>query len=352
LIVGFAIALLLGSVAAPPVQPAIERDGGQGAPRPVSAGLAEATTVLLSATERRDATLFPALSDSEAWARLPRVIHGGGQPLPLWARKLTAILPQTTAAMLELDYLHRSHSPLPARLRGLLRWMAAHTNQCPCSEALAEADLRAAGVDEGALRDLAADLESFPEAERAALRFARKLTRAGYTVTDEEVTHLVHLYGEKQVVALVLLLAHANFQDRLLHALDLAPEVGEPLKPLEVQFAERPLGFSAARHKAQVPWRSTRTTASLRVFDRESLAPAAGGVEQALKDQQGRQPRIALPGDQPGQVRWGLVCRTYQPELAAAWSACTHAFAVEAEQDPVLEQSVFWLITHKLHCFY
>jgi hypothetical protein len=162
----------------------------------------------------------------------------------------------------------------------------------------------------------------------------------------------VHLYGEKQVVAMVLLLAHASFQDRLLLALDLPPEAGDRLKPLEVHFAERPLGFGAAKLEARMPRRGTMTTAAPRVFDREWLAPDAGGVEQALKDQQGRHPRIALPGDQPGQVRWGLICRTYQPELAAAWSACTHAFAAEAEQDPVFEQSVFWLITHKLHCFY
>jgi alkylhydroperoxidase family enzyme len=307
---------------------------------------------LLSATERRDTILFPALSDSEAWARLPQVVQGGGQSLPLWARKLAAILPQTTAAMLELDYLHRARSPLPPRLRGLLRWMAAHTNQCPCSEAMAAADLRAAGADMGTLRALAADLDSFPEAEQAALRFARKLTRAGYTVTDEEVTRLVRLYGEQQVVAMVLLLAHASFQDRLLLALDLAPETDSPSMPLEVHFAERPLGFGAARPEARRPQRRADPLTAPRVFDREWLAPDVDGTQKALKDQQARRPRIALPGDHPGQVRWGLVCRTYQPELAAAWSTCTHAFAVEAEQDPVFEQSVFWLITHKLHCFY
>ena len=50
--------------------------------------------------------------------------------------------------------------------------------------------------------------------------------------------------------------------------------------------------------------------------------------------------------------RWGLVGQTYQPELAAGWTACTQAFGEEADQDPVFEQSVFWVVTRTIHCFY
>jgi hypothetical protein len=102
-----AAALLLGAVAAPPVPTALDQP----------AVFAPAPRWQLSA-------------DAATWARLPRVVHGGRQPLPRWARTLAATLPQTTAAMLELEYLHRARSPLPARLRGGLRWTAAHTNGC------------------------------------------------------------------------------------------------------------------------------------------------------------------------------------------------------------------------------
>ena len=42
----------------------------------------------------------------------------------------------------------------------------------------------------------------------------------------------------------------------------------------------------------------------------------------------------------------------YQPELAAAWSACTRAFREEAKQDRVFEESLFWVVTRTIHCFY
>jgi hypothetical protein len=102
-------------------------------------------------------------------------------------------------------------------------------------------------VTEDDIRALADDLDRFPEAERAALRFARDLTRAGDTVTDEEVARLVELHGPKQVVAMVLLLAHASFEDRPLLALDVPPEDHGRLRPLDVRFVERPLGAVVAR---------------------------------------------------------------------------------------------------------
>ena len=43
-------------------------------------------------------------------------------------------------------------------------------------------------------------------------------------------------YGEEKVVAMVLLLAHANFQDRLLLALGSPIESGGPMPPLEITF--------------------------------------------------------------------------------------------------------------------
>jgi hypothetical protein len=67
---------------------------------------------------------------AEAWQHLPVPERGGGQRLPAWARRLARTLPHTTAAMLELDYLHRTHPALSTQLRGQLRWVAARTNGC------------------------------------------------------------------------------------------------------------------------------------------------------------------------------------------------------------------------------
>ena len=55
-------------------------------------------------------------------------------------------------------------------------------------------------------------------------------------VSDAEVARLLAWYGEEKVVAMVLMLAHANFQDRLVLALGSPIEPGGPLPPLEIDF--------------------------------------------------------------------------------------------------------------------
>jgi hypothetical protein len=261
--------------------------------------------------------------------------------------------------MLELDLLHRTHNPLPPRLRGQLRWVAAHTNGCAYGEAYAAYDLRAAGVDEAGIRALRGNLDGFPAPERAALTFARKLTRDASTVTDEEVANLLHFYGEAQVVAMVLLLSHASFQDRLILALALPLEEGGPLQPCDVHFTKKAPGAShvAAPRKGVAP--TPASTASTVLAG--SMAPAvdlewaslnAADLDRELARQQQRQPRIRLPQNRHVEIRWGQVCRTYQPELAAAWAECTRAFGEEADQDPVFEESLFWVITRSVRCFY
>jgi hypothetical protein len=86
--------------------------------------------------------------------------------------------------------------------------------------------------------------------------------------------------------------------------------------------------------------------------DREWRGLGPDQLRKGMEEQRACRPRIALPAGGPGQVHWGAVCRAYQPELAAAWSACGHAFDREAEQDPVFDQSLFWVVTHAVRCFY
>src|SRR5262245_57062746 len=90
---------------------------------------------------------FPALGNDDAWKRLPRE-----QPtLPVWARTLIGPLPRTTAAMLELDHLHRTKNPLGQVLAGKLRWATADAMGCLYGRRYAEADLRRAGLQDADL---------------------------------------------------------------------------------------------------------------------------------------------------------------------------------------------------------
>jgi alkylhydroperoxidase family enzyme len=292
------------------------------------------------------------LNDLDAWRHLPPVAYGSGQRLPAWARALAGTLPRTTAAMLELDYRHRCRSPLNAQLGAELRWVAARASRCAYSEAYAASDLRRVGVDEATIRALAGDWSRFPEPRAAALRFAQHLTEAPHAVTDDEVARLIAAYGERQVVAMVLLLAYASFQDRLVLALNLPLEAGGPLPPVDVRFALTPPGgHPAGARRPGLPVASDWHPAE-RVTDPDWLALDFSRLQQELQRQRARQPRIRLPVEAPGAIRWGLVCSTYQPELAAAWSACTRAFSTEADQDPGFEQGLFWVVSRALECFY
>ena len=90
-------------------------------------------------------------------------------------------------------------------------------------------------------------------------------------------------------------------------------------------------------------------------------------LQRQMDGQRQRSPRIDVPSwddvqkrlpegyprpKQPLGIRWSLVCLGYQPELAAGWGACTRAFGEEAKQDRVFEESLFWVVTRSLQCFY
>jgi alkylhydroperoxidase family enzyme len=300
----------------------------------------------------RPQSRFPSLSNAETWKRLPPALHGKGQRLPQWARVLAASLPQTTAAMLELDYWHRVRSPLNARLRGEIRWVAAHAIGCQYGQAYAAADLRRVGMKNPDSLARPSFLNDRPAAEKAALVFARKLTLASDTITDEEVTYLIRQYGEKIVVAMVQLIAYANFLDRMTLALGLTVEPGGPRQAVDVRFARSSLDIDRALVPGGKPFSPPPPKGVVRIPDHEWGAVSLATLQQAMHQQQTRKPRIRLPGTDPGDVRWGLVGRTYQPQLHRAWVACSSTFQRESDQDPALEARLLWVITRTVRCFY
>lgn len=341
-------------------------------------GLAAAVaTTLISATARGDEPLartsptekpvahLPVLSDAEAWRFLPAARSGSGLPLPAWARATARALPRTTAALLDLDRIQRTRSPLGPILRGKMRWVAARANRCEYAMAYAEADLKRAGLDEAGLNRLRGDRAGWPESERTALAFAHQMTVDASRVSDADVARLIADYGEPRVVAMVLLLAYANFQDRLLLALRVPVEPGGPMPPPEIRFDPKagppPVPQRRRPEGRPVPEEPER------IDDPSWLSMDFGDLKGRLEGQMGRSSRIrvpswdevlrAMPADyprppKPVRIRWSLVTMGYQPELAAAWSACTRTFGQEAKQDRVFEESLFWIVTRTIHCFY
>lgn len=317
------------------------------------------------AEARQVSVIFPRLSSGEAWRFLPKAERGEGQPLPGWARALARSLPRTTAAMLELDWLHRTTNPIGPLLRGEMRWIAADANRCETSRATAEADLRREGVDEARIRALKAGPDHWPAEDRAALDFARQMTVNAAEVTDSEIAALRKAYGDEKLVAMVLLLAHANFQDRLLLALDVPVEENGPMPPIEFRFSREKAALTVPARARPEELQGPETP--LGVDDPEWGDVEFDDLQANLSAQRANAGRIRVPSFEeymkrlpaeaprpkaPVRIKWSLVCMGYQPALAAGWSACTSAFREEAKQDRVFEESLFWVVTRTIHCFY
>jgi hypothetical protein len=249
-------------------------------------------------------------------------------------------------------------------LAGKLRWTAADEIGCVYARRTAEADLRRAGLSALDLKRLAGNGRGGPAAERAALAFARKLTRAGHTVTDEEVAELLGHFGAEKVVAMVHTLAYANFQNRIFLALKVEVEPGGPLPPLELPF--EPSKASRLPAPARPPWaevRKAKGPAGAEVPPGWQEQTAAD-LHRALERQKGRTSRIPMPSPaqmarippeaklQASRVVWTRVSMGYQPMLTKAWFDCMRTYYEESRLDRVFGNTLFWVITRSNECFY
>lgn len=310
---------------------------------------------------------LPVLDDAVAWQRLPKIDGGASDPrLPVWAKALAGPLPRTTAAMLELDHLYRTSDAVDPRLRAMMRWVAAHANRCSYSQRYAKSDLLRAGMSRDEVDRLESSLATLPAKERTAITFARKLTLTADSITDDEVAELIANFGEQPVVAMVLQMAYANFQDRLLLALNVGVEPDGPLPPLAVRFAAPAAGESIAVKRPEVSTEKPAAPSTI-ALGREWTSIGFDQLLQGLEQQRARTGRVSVPkwedfypllppgmypADKPTRVKWSLVVMGHQPQLGPAWLKCLRTFGREANQDRVFEETLFWVITRAIHCFY
>jgi alkylhydroperoxidase family enzyme len=344
--------------------------------------LAAADTEPAISGERRSAgggnnppPTLDSLTDEQAWKKMrPYLEEVNNQHLTVWIRTLAVSLPKTAAAMLDLDYAQRVESTLPPCLRAKLRWIAADANRCKYAKAYARFDYLRAGGPAEDIDNLTHRLDQLAEAERLALQLVRQLVEAAYTVCDEQVARLVELYGEKQVVAIVLVAAYANFQDRLLLALGAAVEKDGPLPPLKVPLSKPPPEDSSSKSKKDKPKRNVSPPAknppllAHKLDDPDWTALSFDTLRDRLTVQIARRrARVRIPDwetvrdrlpdsvpkpDKPIRIQWSLLTYGYQPRLTAAWLGGLRAFKHESDLDMVFHESMFWVVTRSLQCFY
>jgi alkylhydroperoxidase family enzyme len=306
-----------------------------------------------------------AASDESVWKQLPERVGEQAGRLPNWAKVFAGPLPRTTAAMLELDWLQRTKSTLDPKLRVKVRWAAARANRCAYSEQTALADLRRAGGSNDETKNLTDSLEKLSDRERLAIRFATNLTKRGSSITDKEFEQVRNEFGDPNTVAIVLGVAYANFQDRLILSYGIPLEAGGPLPPLEVQFKSPYAGNTGAPRVLPKNAPADGPPAHINDPDWLQIEPAA--LRAAMESQKASKPRVPVPTFEeikaksppntfpPGRtlkINWSLVCMGYQPELAAAWIKCLRTFEAESKQDRIFEECLFWVVTRSIDCFY
>jgi alkylhydroperoxidase family enzyme len=167
---------------------------------------------------------FPLRNDDECWKRLPPTEKGGGQALPSWAKALAGPMPRTTAALLRLDFVHRTCSPLDAKLRAQMRWVAAHANHCAYAESYAAFDAIRAGLNERSRLLAGSDWSSFPAEEQRAFAFARKLTRYPGRISTEDINSLKHDLGADRALFLLMYACRCNYMTRISNGFQLSLE--------------------------------------------------------------------------------------------------------------------------------
>ena len=141
-------------------------------------------------------------------------------------------------------------------------------------------------------------------------------------------------------------------------------EAGGPLPPLEVRFAKereaaaRPrTGQTGGRHAPPVPTTSTTRNGapSISTTSRRACRPSVerrpdpGSTwEEVPEGPPGRIPAAQEPDADP--VEPGL--HGLSARAGRGLVGLHPAFGEEAKQDRVFEESLFWVVTRTIHCFY
>ena len=311
------------------------------------------------------------LSNDECWQVLPKAIEGTGQPLPTWARMLAREMPRTAAAFLELDLAQRTQSPVDPKLRAAMRWVAARDNRCEYAQATAMADGLRAGATAEDWKSLASsERVLWSEKEKAALDFAHAMTVDSDSVTDDTFSDLVQKFGDRETASMVLLMAYANFQDRLLLCLGAPLEETGPLPPVKLKFAAEGLVLQTSppsNKPPQIPGSDASTGQDMIHDESPNTWLTYPQLQERLQKQRARETRLRIPNwdefaqrlpvglmEKPSDIVWYKIAFGYAHELAVPFEIYmrTAGAEVASNWDRSFGNCIFWMVTDAVKCPY
>jgi len=109
------------------------------------------------------------------------------------------------------------------RTKELVYLTSSLTNECPYCTAAHRTTAKKAGVTDEEIRALETEqYQTFSEAERAAIQYARELTESASAPNTGDA--LFRHFNDEQIVEITLVTAMANFTNRFNNGLQLQPE--------------------------------------------------------------------------------------------------------------------------------
>lgn len=174
----------------------------------------------LAEAKRRVAPLKPT---REVPAKAEPFGAAGAEPMEATHERLLAAIPQAGPTAVRQARDAMSKGKLDARLKEKIAFLAAFEDEAWYMQSLVLGRLGAAGVTRKEAYDLAAgDLGSVADpAERAALRFARKLTVDPVQVVDADIESLGEHYSPYQIAEIIHVVATSAMLDRFTESVGL-----------------------------------------------------------------------------------------------------------------------------------
>jgi alkylhydroperoxidase family enzyme len=175
----------------------------------------------LDASRKRSPRL-PLASEAQAREVVPADCSDSG-PLPEWVR-LLANFPKGGKAWVAQTYYSETKGRLSPKLKAEIAYIAARNDRAWYALGHARNRLKALGLGDDAIDALDHPGDPIPQAERAAIALARKITVDPARVTDADIEGLRRQFSDPEVAEIVYQTTQAAFFDRLTEAAGLRLE--------------------------------------------------------------------------------------------------------------------------------
>ncbi|MBS0201362.1 MAG: hypothetical protein JSS49_00575 [Planctomycetes bacterium] len=211
-----------------------------------------------------------------------------------------------------------------------LFWVTTRAVQCPYCMGHCEMNWEVAGLTSGEIAERSRllagdDWSSFEPAQQHAFAYARKLTKAPWSVSDEEVSQLCEGFGVDRAMIVVANASRYHYMTRISNGFQLTLERDNVFYDY----------YNVASPTASVP---TPTEAG--------SAPLLS-IEECWK----RLP-VAVSGGGQTLPNWVRAVAAHLPRTAAAMLQLDYAQRTQSPLDPVLRGKMRWVIAHANRCAY